>query len=96
MFNNFNINFLMENNIIKFRNIKLMKILHIITGLGKGGAENTLYKVCKYDVKNQHIVISLTNGGEYFSLIKKIRCSGLLYSNKIFLYFQVFVFDKVN
>ena len=49
-----------------------MKILHVITGLGKGGAENTLYKVCKYDVKNQHIVISLTNGGEYFSLIKKL------------------------
>ena len=50
-----------------------MKIVHIITGLKKGGAENTLFKICKYDFKNKHIVISLTRSGEYFSLLKKIR-----------------------
>ena len=49
-----------------------MNILHIITGLGDGGAEHTLYKICKYDTKNKHIVISLTNRGKYFSLFKKL------------------------
>ena len=65
-----------------------MKILHIITGLGKGGAENTLYKVCKYDVKNQHIVISLTNGGEYFSLIKKLGVQVYCIQIKFFSFFK--------
>ena len=50
-----------------------MKILHIITGLGEGGAELTLFKICKYDKVNQHIVISLTDKGKYFSLLKKFR-----------------------
>ena len=49
-----------------------MKILHIITGLGDGGAELTLFKICKYDKVNQHIVISLTNKGKYFSLLNKL------------------------
>jgi glycosyltransferase involved in cell wall biosynthesis len=49
-----------------------MRILHIITGLGDGGAENTLYKVCKNDLKNDHIVISLTNLGKYHTLIKNL------------------------
>ena len=48
-----------------------MKIVHIITGLGDGGAENTLFKICKYDTKNKHIVISLKSGGKYYSLLKK-------------------------
>ena len=49
-----------------------MKILHIITGLGDGGAEHTLFKVCKYDVSNKHTVISLSTRGKYFSLLKKL------------------------
>ena len=35
-----------------------MKIVHIVTGLGDGGAEHTLFKICKHDIKNNHIVIS--------------------------------------
>ena len=35
-----------------------MKIVQIITGLEDGGAEHTLYKICKYDKFNEHIVIS--------------------------------------
>ena len=46
-----------------------MKIVHIITGLGDGGAENTLYKICKYDYSNKHIVISLKGRGKYYSLL---------------------------
>ena len=49
-----------------------MKIVHIITSLGDGGAEHTLFKICKYDNSNTHIVISLKGSGKYFSLLKKI------------------------
>ena len=50
-----------------------MKIVHIITGLNDGGAEHTLFKICKYDNLNKHIVISLTGPGKYFSLLKKLK-----------------------
>jgi len=49
-----------------------MKVVHIITGLGDGGAEHTLFKICKYDISNKHIVISLTDSGKYFLLLKKL------------------------
>ena len=50
-----------------------MKIVHIITGLGDGGAEHTLFKICKYDKLNRHIVISLKDAGKYYFLLKKIN-----------------------
>ena len=49
-----------------------MKIVHVITGLKNGGAENILYKICQHDQLNNHIVISITSGGKYFLLLKKI------------------------
>ena len=49
-----------------------MKITHIITGLGDGGAEHILFKICKYDTKNNHIVISLKDKGKYYSLLRNI------------------------
>lgn len=49
-----------------------MKIIHIITGLGDGGAEHTLFKICKYDQKNTHTVISLTGTGKYYSLLTNL------------------------
>ena len=48
-----------------------MKIVHIITSLGDGGAEHTLYKICKYD-NNKHVVISLKGEGKYYALLKKL------------------------
>ena len=48
-----------------------MKIIHIITSLGDGGAEHTLYKICKYD-NNKHVVISLKGQGKYYTLLKKL------------------------
>ena len=48
-----------------------MKILHIITGLGSGGAESNLYKICINDKINQHYVISLMDMGIYGKLLKK-------------------------
>jgi len=50
----------------------LIRIIHIITSLGDGGAEHTLFKICKYDTSNKHIVISLTGKGKYTKLLKKI------------------------
>ena len=49
-----------------------MKIVHIIAGLKDGGAENILYKICQHDKLNNHIVISITSGGKYFLLLKKL------------------------
>ncbi|MDC0408190.1 glycosyltransferase [Candidatus Pelagibacter sp.] len=49
-----------------------MKVVHIITGLGDGGAEHALFKICKYDVINKHLVISLKGSGKYFSLLNKL------------------------
>ena len=49
-----------------------MKVVHIITSLGDGGAENTLFKICKYDTFNKHFVISLKGPGKYFLLLNKL------------------------
>lgn len=49
-----------------------MKIVHIINGLGDGGAEKTLFKICKYDLDNKHIVISLKYPEKYFFLLKNL------------------------
>lgn len=46
-----------------------MKIIHIITGLNDGGAEGALYRLCKHDKQNCHVVISLMDGGKYGSLL---------------------------
>ncbi len=49
-----------------------MKVIHIITSLGDGGAEHTLFKICKHDISNKHIVISLKGPGKYFSLLSRL------------------------
>ena len=38
-----------------------MQVLHIITGLKKGGAETLLCNLCKYDTDNMHTIISLSD-----------------------------------
>ena len=48
-----------------------MKIIHIISSLDFGGAEKTLFNICKNDKNNEHIIISLTNLGEYGKILKK-------------------------
>ena len=49
-----------------------MKVVHIITSLNDGGAEHTLFKLCKYDHANIHTVISLKGPGKYFKLFRRI------------------------
>jgi glycosyltransferase involved in cell wall biosynthesis len=50
----------------------MKKILHIIVGLGDGGAEATLFKLISRDKINKHAVISLTDYGKYGKMLKKI------------------------
>ena len=38
-----------------------MKVLHIITGLNKGGAETLLCNLCEYDKEFKHTIISLSD-----------------------------------
>ena len=67
-----------------------MRVLHIITGLGNGGAENTLYKLCKYDHKNKHIVISITTKGKYFSILKNMGIEVYYLNLKFYSIFKFF------
>jgi glycosyltransferase involved in cell wall biosynthesis len=47
-----------------------MKVFHIITGLNDGGAEGALYRLCMHDSGNQHLVVSLMDGGKYGPLLE--------------------------
>ena len=67
-----------------------MKIVHIITGLKDGGAEKTLFKICKYDLINKHVVISLTDQGKYFLLLKKIGIEVYYLNLNFFSFFKFF------
>ncbi len=71
-----------------------MKILHIITGLGDGGAELTLYKICKYDSSNRHIVISLKDKGKYFSLLSKLGIEVYCLNMSFFSIYKLFFLVK--
>ena len=62
-----------------------MKIVHIITGLGDGGAEHTLFKICKYDYLNK-LVISLKGRGKYYSLLNS---EGIKVYNPNFKFFSI-------
>ena len=52
-----------------------MKILHIISGLKRGGAETQLFRICKFDQDNDHIVVSLSNKEGYGDILEKINVS---------------------
>ncbi|MDA7476488.1 glycosyltransferase [Candidatus Pelagibacter ubique] len=72
-----------------------MKVLHVITGLGNGGAENTLFKVCKYDSKNKHIVISITSKGKYFHILKNMGIEVYCLNLKFYSIFKFFKLIKL-
>lgn len=42
-----------------------LNILHVITGLTDGGAENSLYQLCHNDRDNVHRVVCLMDAGQY-------------------------------
>lgn len=72
-----------------------MKIIHIITGLGDGGAEHTLYKICKYDKKNTHTVISLTGSGKYYSLLTDLGVIVYCLQISFFSFFKFYYLLKL-
>lgn len=49
-----------------------MKILHVITGLNDGGAESALYRLCKHDQLNSHIVVSMMDQGKYGPMLQEM------------------------
>ena len=63
----------------------MASIVHVIVGLGNGGAEKTLFKLVSHDWKNTHTVISLTDAGTYGPLIRSagghLHCLGLRWWN---------------
>lgn len=60
---------------------KSKKILHIITGLGDGGAEGVLSRLCLYNDSSKHTVISLMGDGKYGPILRdggvEVICLGL-------------------
>ena len=72
-----------------------MKIVHIVTGLGDGGAEHTLFKICKHDIKNNHIVISFKRDGKYFSLLNKLGVKVYCLNIKFFSFHKIFFLIKL-
>lgn len=58
-----------------------MRVVHVITGLGDGGAEATLYRLCTHSEGISHVVISLTGPGKYGPLLEEagvpVHCLGL-------------------
>lgn len=49
-----------------------MKILHIITGLGNGGAEKTLFRLVSSEKEHVHLIVTLTDLGVYGERLKKL------------------------
>ena len=72
-----------------------MKIVHIINGLYDGGAEHTLFKICKYDKLNKHVVISLKGPGKYFSLLKKLKVEVYCLNANFFSIYKFFFLIKL-
>ena len=50
-----------------------MKIIHIISGLGPGGAQVVLTRILENDKVNDHLVISMMDLGIYGDQIKKLN-----------------------
>ncbi|MGY6274892.1 glycosyltransferase family 4 protein [Methylomonas sp. MgM2] len=70
-----------------------LKVLHVISGLQNGGAEATLYRLCRSDIVDKHIVISLTGPGKYGPMLEKegIEVICLNFHKNLFYGFYSFI-----
>ena len=56
-------------------NARRLRVLHIITGLGQGGAESVLFRLATYpEADVEHVVVSLTDEGIYG---ERLRAAGI-------------------
>ena len=56
-------------------NARRLRVLHIITGLGQGGAESVLFRLVTYpEADVEHVVVSLTDEGIYG---ERLRAAGI-------------------
>ena len=72
-----------------------MKIVHIITTLDDGGAEHTLFKICKYDKLNNHVVISFKKNGKYYKLLKELGIKVFQLNLKYYTIHKIFSIIKI-
>ena len=74
-----------------------MQVLHIITGLKRGGAETLLYRICQFDKEYNHTVISLTGTQDYGKMLNQINVSvyALNFSNSKINFFGLFKLYKL-
>ena len=72
-----------------------MRIVHIITDLKKGGAENSLFKICQHDKANEHTVISIKSLGDYNLLFKKIGINVYNMNIKFYSFFKFIYLIKL-
>ena len=61
-----------------------MRVVHLIIGLGDGGAERSLYKLITADDSNVHSVISLTSQGKYGPLLSEQGVSVVAVDSSLF------------
>jgi len=73
-----------------------MRILHIISGLRRGGAESILYRLCQHDKENRHVIISLTDSQDDGMIHNKNNVSvhKLNFSNRKINLFELFKLYK--
>ena len=72
-----------------------MKILHIISGLGMGGAEKNLFEIVSNDKKNTNIIISLSKHDYFYIKLKnriKIKFVNFKKKNIITGFIEVVIF----
>ena len=50
----------------------MRKVCHVISGLGDGGAEALVFRLCSVEAHWKHVVISLTGRDKYFSLLRDL------------------------
>jgi len=73
-----------------------MNVLHVITGLGTGGAEAMLLKLAKQHQHHNQFVVSLTQGGKNKALIEALGIDVLELNLKQFWLLPIRIFQVIS